>query len=153
MSSAAVPALAAFPVVIEVPVQWGDQDAFGHVNNVVYLRWLESSRIAYMNRVGVLEDFQSARIGPILASIKCDYRRQVIYPDTVAVGARAVRIGRTSIGLEHLIVSRARSEVAAQANATIVVFDYRVQKPYPVPAQVRRAIETLEGREFPEPES
>lgn len=84
-----VAVLEGFPVVIEVPVQWGDQDTFGHVNNVVYLRWLESSRIAYMRRVGLFESLEAERIGPILASIKCDYRRQVTFPDTVAVGVKA----------------------------------------------------------------
>ena len=42
-----------YPVVISLPVQWGDQDLFGHVNNVVYFRWYESARIAYLDRIGV----------------------------------------------------------------------------------------------------
>jgi len=45
--------LADHPVVITWPVQWGDQDAFGHVNNVVYFRWMESARIAYFRQAGV----------------------------------------------------------------------------------------------------
>jgi acyl-CoA thioester hydrolase len=150
---AAVPDLATFPIVIELPVQWGDQDAFGHVNNVVYLRWLESSRIAYMTHVGLLDQFEADRIGPILASIKCDYRRQVTFPDTVAVGVRATRIGRTSISFEQLVASRGRGQVVAQAAATIVVFDYRATKPHPVPAEIRNAIAALEGRDFGSPES
>jgi hypothetical protein len=46
-------ALGAFPVVISCPVQWGDQDAFGHVNNTAYFRWFESGRIAYFERLGL----------------------------------------------------------------------------------------------------
>ena len=38
-------ALRDFPLVVEIPVQWGDQDAFGHVNNAAYFRWFESARI------------------------------------------------------------------------------------------------------------
>lgn len=56
--------LAGFPVVIEIPVQWGDQDAFGHVNNTVYLRWLESGRIAYMTRIGVIDLYRADRPNP-----------------------------------------------------------------------------------------
>ena len=44
-----------WPVTIELPVQWGDMDSFGHVNNVVYLRWFESARIAYGNRIGLAD--------------------------------------------------------------------------------------------------
>ena len=47
--------LGRWPVTLEIPVQWGEMDAFGHVNNVVYLRWFESVRIAYFERCGVLE--------------------------------------------------------------------------------------------------
>lgn len=43
--------LADFPVVIRLPVQWGEQDAFGHVNNIIFFRWYESARIAYCQRL------------------------------------------------------------------------------------------------------
>src|ERR1700679_1275977 len=74
--------LAKFPVWIPLPVFWGDQDAFGHVNNNAYFRWFESARIAYSERIGLLDLFRAKRIGPILASISCDYRRQINFPDT-----------------------------------------------------------------------
>ena len=47
--------LSRWPVTIELPVQWGELDSFGHVNNVVFLRWFESARIAYFERCGVLD--------------------------------------------------------------------------------------------------
>jgi acyl-CoA thioester hydrolase len=140
--------LANFRVVIALPVFWGDQDAFGHVNNNAYFRWFESARIAYSERVGLLDLFRSQRIGPILASIACDYRRQIVFPDTVHVGVRVTRIGRTSLGLEHAIVSESQSAVAAEGISTIVVFDYRANQPHPVPPPVRQAICDVEGRSF-----
>src|SRR5947209_15630375 len=91
--------LEGFPVVLTVAVQWGDQDAFGHVNNTVYFRWFESARIAYCARLGL--SGSRAAIGPILASITCHYRRQLTFPDTVRIGARVTRIGRTSLTMEH----------------------------------------------------
>ncbi len=80
------PLLAEFPVVITLPVQWGDQDAFGHVNNTVYFRWFESARIAYFERIGLSHVLDVEPIAPILASISCDYRRPITFPDTVQVG-------------------------------------------------------------------
>ena len=56
-------------VVVPVVVQWGDQDAFVHVNNTVYFRWMESARIAYGQRIGLLDLLAAQQIGPILASI------------------------------------------------------------------------------------
>ena len=61
--------LADFPVSIELPVQWGDQDAFGHVNNTVYFRWYESARIAYLERLEMADQNSALGLGPILAAI------------------------------------------------------------------------------------
>jgi acyl-CoA thioester hydrolase len=138
--------LAGFPVVFSLPVQWGDQDAFGHVNNTIYFRWFESARIAYFERIGLNHLLEHEPIGPILASMSCDYRRQITYPDTVDIGMRVSRIGRTSIGMEHAVASRRHGAIAADGKSTIVVYDYRAKKSEPVPESVRRAIEVLEGR-------
>lgn len=54
-------------VEIEIPVAWGEMDAYGHVNNIVYLRWFESCRMAYFRRSGVIDRVEGEGIGPILA--------------------------------------------------------------------------------------
>jgi acyl-CoA thioester hydrolase len=135
-----------YRVWISLPVQWGDQDAFQHVNNVVYLRWFESARIAYGNQTGLqLLDVGGQKIGPILAALSCNYRRQLNFPDTVHVGARVTRIGNSSLKMEHRIISEALGAVVADGDSTLVAFDYISQKPVPVPDSVRDAIAKLEG--------
>lgn len=137
-----------FPVGITLPVQWGDQDAFGHVNNTVYFRWFESARIAYGRRIGLNVWKETRNIGPILASITCDYRRQVTFPDTVQVGARITRIGRSSMTMEHVVISEAADGTAAEGTSAVVLFDYTANRSYPIPNELRRAIEEFEGRSF-----
>jgi acyl-CoA thioester hydrolase len=138
--------LSEFPVVVQYPVQWGEQDAFGHVNNIIHFRWFESARIEYLTRLGVDAAGGRPSVGPILAAISCDYRRQLNFPDTVHVGARVVRIGRSSLQMEHRIVSERQAEVVAEGKSTVVVFDYNANKPHPVPDDLRAAISKLEGR-------
>jgi len=140
--------LEGFPVIEARPVQWGEQDSFGHVNHAVYFRWYETSRIAYAQRVGLMGLHKAEGIGSILASVTCDYRRQLTFPDLVYIGARVVRIGRTSLTMEHKLVSREQGVLAAEGRATLVVFDYKANASRPVPDSVRRAIEELEGRSF-----
>jgi acyl-CoA thioester hydrolase len=142
------PLLAKYPITIALPVFWGDQDVFGHVNNNAYFRWFESARIALSQRIGLIDLFRTEQIGPILASVACDYRRQITFPDTIHAAIRVARIGRTSMGLEHAIVSQSQQAVAAEGISTIVVFDFRANKPYPVPPSLRQAIEALHGRTF-----
>lgn len=138
--------LAAYPVVIELPVFWGDQDAFGHANNAVYFRWLESARIAYLERVAMAEKRAADAIGPILAAITCNYRRQVKYPDTMVVGTRITRIGRTSLTMDQQIWSCSHRALVADSGSTVVIFDYQAERSSPVPAALRDAISQLEGQ-------
>lgn len=137
--------LSEFPVVIALPVLWGDLDAFGHVNNLRHLCWAETARVEYLNRVGLWVPLPPAGVGPILASISCDYKRPVNYPDTVQVGARVTRIGNSSLKMEHRIVSKALDTVVAEVVSTLVVLDYSRMKPVPVPENIRHAIEAFEG--------
>lgn len=138
--------LVEYPVVIALPVQWGDQDAYQHVNNVVYFRWYESARIAYTMRLGLGDLMRIQKIGPILASITCDFRRPITFPDTVHIGSRVTRIGRTSFTMEHALVIASARAIAAEGKSTIVVYDYKSSTPVPVPDDARVAISALEGR-------
>jgi len=137
-----------YPVSITLPVQWGDQDAFGHVNNTVYFRWFESARIAYADRIGLSDLMTRTKVGPILASIQCHYRRQVTYPESVHIGARVTRIGRTSFSIVHAILRASDHALAAEGESTVVVFDYNTQSPCPVPEDIRASIEAIEKTSF-----
>jgi acyl-CoA thioester hydrolase len=143
--------LADFPVVTTIPLLWGDQDAFGHANNLVYLRWAETARVEYLLRIGQFPDLPPAGVAPILASIKCDYRRVLNYPDTVYVGTRIARIGNTSFRMEHRIVSLNLDEIAAEVDSTLVMLDYSRNKPVAVSVEVRGVIGALEGKSFETP--
>lgn len=138
-----------YRVVVELPILWGNMDAFGHVNNTVPLRWFESSRVAYVEQLGMVDFMRGAGLGPILASIRCDYLRQLHYPDTVRVGARVARLGNTSLVIEHLLVSDKLQVAAARGQSTVVIFDYQNQRPVRVPQEFRDAVERFEGRPIP----
>ena len=135
---------AEFPVTISQPVQWGDQDGFGHVNNTHFIGGFESARVAYLLKCGI--EMSAKGIGPILAAVHCNFRRQIQYPDTVIVGARVTRLGRSSITIEHKLWSERQSAVAADGTSTVVVFDYQSQQSTPISAELRAIIESVEGR-------
>lgn len=140
-------ALARWPVSVEVPVAWGDMDAFGHVNNTVYLRWFESARIAYFERVG-LSGRAPQGVGPILARATCDYAIPLAYPDAVVVEATVAKLGTTSFTMHYRARSRAHGlQVAAQGEGVVVLVDYARGGKVPLEAALREAIERLEGRD------
>lgn len=150
MESPADP-LADFPVVIELPVQWGEQDLYGHVNNIIYFRWFESARVAYGERLDFARLFREHRLGPILASVRCDFRQQITYPARVRIGARITRLGNSSLTMEHGVAigdneNNLTSGLAASGDSTVVFFDYATQKSTRIPDDLRDRIRSLEGR-------
>lgn len=137
--------LVAFPIVIELPVAWGDMDAFGHLNNTVYFRYFESARIAYLDAIGFRGDASHSGVGPILASTHCRFRRALIYPDRVRVGARVSQLADDRFTMEYRIVSESAPDaVTAEGGAVVVAFDYGPRRKATLPPAVRARILALD---------
>jgi acyl-CoA thioester hydrolase len=137
-----------FPVALELPVLWADQDLFGHVNNTVYLKWFESARVRYWDDSQMRIFMEPKNWGPILASMSCDFLKQVNYPDQIQTAVRMMELGRSSMILEHSIFSAANDSVVAQGRSVIVLFDYTNQKPQRIDDEIRQSIAQFEGRSF-----
>lgn len=138
--------LAGFAVTVTFPVAWGEMDALGHVNNIVYFRYFENGRAQYMTQIGFF-DVRADRptIGPILASINCRFRYPLTYPDEVTVGVRVTTLGADRFTVQHRVVSRQAHVIAAEGEGVIVSYDYRRGQKAPLPAAVREAILALDG--------
>ncbi len=136
-----------WPVSVEVPVAWGDMDALRHVNNAVYARWLETARIEYLARVGLLGAAADPTVGPILARQIIDFQRPVQFPDVVTIDARVASLGTTSLVLRYRVHSRAHRAIVAQGESIVVLFDYAAGEKRPLPDALRAAIEAIEAIE------
>ena len=100
----------------------------------------------YFDLDPIVELLQGTRVGPILVSIHCDYRRQLSHPDTLQVTARVRKIGRTSMMMEHQIFSQQQQLLISEGYSTVVLFDYEKNESLPVSEELRTVIEALEGR-------
>jgi acyl-CoA thioester hydrolase len=138
------PLLAGYPVVVEIPVAWGEMDAYGHLNHAVYFRYMETARIRYFERLDLPGFLGRDPVGPILGAISCRYRVPLSYPDQVSVGARIVRIERDRFIMAYEVFSHRIGKPAAEGEGTIVCYDYRQNRSVPVPDAVRERIERLE---------
>lgn len=65
--------LVPYPSIIQIPIAWGDMDAFGHVNNVNFFRYFESARVNYFDEVQLLEQMKLTGIGAVVGSTDCRY--------------------------------------------------------------------------------
>lgn len=81
---------------------------------------------------------------PILAFTNCDYKVPLTYSDDVVVGARTVKVGRSSFTQKYRVFSTARNCVSALGQGTVVCVDKKTGKPVPVPDDIRGKIERVE---------
>ncbi len=119
-------------VHIELPVLWGDMDAAQHVNNTVYLRWVEAARLVFFEKLqeGQL-NFKS--IAPILAWQDCKYIFPLTYPDTVIVTHDVIQLETDRIQCKSKLFSKAHQRIAAIAHTTLVAYDYKALKKIAIP--------------------
>ena len=134
-----------FSFFSQTPTRWGDADRLGHINNVVYLRYIESGRLDYLDRVlGI--DFKPPIVqGVILADMKVSYLQQVHHPTNLEVATRVSRIGNSSFDFTANIYHQDSDVVVVKSKAVCVWFNYADNCKQPVPRAARDAILTFES--------
>lgn len=113
---------------LTLPVLWGHMDAFQHVNNVIYFRYLESARIAYFEKAQLMKFMEETGVGPILAETSCRYIKPLRFPDTIEIGCRTTVIRDSEMEQDYAIFSQRQERIVATGWALIVAYDYRIFK-------------------------
>ncbi|WP_369602314.1 thioesterase family protein [Hahella sp. SMD15-11] len=116
---------------IEIPVRWGDMDAYGHVNNTVYFRYFEEARVRWLERNGFRVDGKDQ--GPILLQTSCTFLRPVHYPETLWVTTWCKEIGRTSFVTGHEVRSHNGETLYSEGFCKLVWLDHARHRSIPLP--------------------
>lgn len=132
-------------VSIHVPVAWGEQDAFGHVNNVVFFRYFENVRMHFLERIGALRSHREQGIGVILATTTCQFEQPVHWPVDLTISTWCTHIGTTSFTLAYAIRT-ATGTVVATGTSVQVAYDYIHGHKVSIPVDQRNAIGSLMGQ-------
>jgi acyl-CoA thioester hydrolase len=133
-----------FRHVIPISVRFRDVDALGHVNNAVFLTYLETARVEYIH--SVVFDTATRNIsdwGLILAQISCDFKKPIYLGQAVEVGTRIAEMRNSSFLVEQRI--EADGQLAALAKAVLVHYDYQDGKSVRIPGGFRSRVESFEA--------
>ena len=114
----------------------------GHVNNAVYLTYLEEARFAYWRSIWGAEMGAPGTPTVILARAEIDYRKAAAYGDVLEVRLALEKIGRTSITSTYEILTD-RGELVANARTVLVAYDYAKGEPVPIADDVRTRLLAL----------
>ena len=136
------PARAAFALFVPLATRWTDNDAYGHLNNVVYYSLFDTAVNAILIEAGLLDPKTSPIVG-LVVETSCRYYSSLSYPDLAEVGVAVEHLGRSSVRY-HVAVFKAGAPIAAAAGRfTHVYVDRRTNCPFPIPAEHRELMGKL----------
>lgn len=132
----------AYKVFRSIGTRWMDNDAYGHVNNVVYYSWFDTAVNAYLIEQGVLDIHQGETIGLVIET-QCNYFSPLAFPQTVEAGIRVSRLGGSSVRYEVGLFAAGEALTAARGHFVHVYVDKVNRRPQPLPAPLKTVLETL----------
>ena len=132
--------LAQYPIVYDQKIAWGDMDAFGHVNNVIFYRYIESARLAYLDQLDIL----SEPLLTVVLSNQCHYLKPVVYPDQLKVGVKVEEIRNSAFRMKYTLYSEEQKSIVANAEAVIVCVDKESMQKIKIPEYIVDKIKQLE---------
>lgn len=130
------------PVIYNQHVAWGDMDAFGHVNNTIYYRYIESARIHYFDELNIFEQ----DIYTVVASSQCQYLRPLFYPDQLEIGVRVEELRNSAMRMSYVLWSTQQKNTVAVGEAVIVCVDKVNMQKKALPNNMRQKIKEIESR-------
>jgi acyl-CoA thioester hydrolase len=126
-----------------IGTRWMDNDAYGHVNNVVYYSWFDTVVNAHLIEHGVLDIHEGRTIGLVIET-QCNYFASLAFPQTVEAGLRVARIGKSSVRYEVGLFAAGEPLTAAKGHFIHVYVDRATRRPADLPPDLRAVLEALQ---------
>ena len=105
-----------------------DNDAYGHVNNVVYYSWFDTVVNAHLIEAGALDIHHGQTIGLVIET-QCNYFAPVAFPDRITIGIRVAKLGNSSVRYEVGVFREDEQQVAAQGHFIHVYVGRETRRP------------------------
>jgi acyl-CoA thioester hydrolase len=129
-----------------ITTRWSDNDAYAHVNNVVYYSWFDTVVNQFLIANGVLDIEHSPVIG-LVVETQCNYFASVAFPDRVTAGLRVTRLGNSSVCYEVGIFREDEESACAQGHFVHVYVDRATRKPAALPDNMRTLLQSIEVKQ------
>jgi len=133
-----------FTVIHEIHPRFRDTDAMGHVNNAVYVTYIEIARQVYWERLDHVADYRQVPF--ILAHVTIDFRSEALVQEVLVIGIRCEWVGTKSFAFGYQIWEKQSERLVVEATSVQVCYDYAAKKTLVMPDDLRRKVEGLEGR-------
>lgn len=136
------PSLKDYPYQTSITTRWEDNDAYGHINNVVYYSFFDTAVNRFLIEQGKL-DIHAGKIVGYVVSSQCQYIAPAAYPEPIFVGMRVVKLGRTSVTYGLSVFAGAEQRRIAHGTFVHVFVDRQTDKAVEIPSNLRTVLASL----------
>ena len=127
---------------LAIATRWMDNDVYGHVNNVTYYSYFDTVVNEHLVRAGGLDFIADPAIG-VVVETGCVFRKSLSFPEIIDAGLAVTKLGRSSVVYEIALFRQGDDGTAALGRFVHVWVDRVSQRPVPIPARIRAALEPL----------
>jgi len=131
-----------YPHLVPLSTRWSDNDAYGHLNNVIYYSLFDTAVNRHLLDHGVL-DIAGSPVIAFVIETRCTYFTSLAYPDPIEVGLKVVKLGTSSVTYEVAIFRADQDRAAAVGSFTHVYVGRATNRPASIPEKVRALLSTL----------
>ena len=129
-----------YKLSLELRIDFSDLDMYKHVNNITFIRFLQSGRVNFWEATGLATLFSETNKGAILVSTHCDFKKSLFYPGKAIVKTKLAYIKNSSFGLDQVILNE-KGEVCAEGRDIAVFFDFSKDQALPIPIDLRESMQ------------
>jgi len=129
-----------FKLSLTLRIDWSEMDTYQHVNNVNFMKYMQSARVQFWEVTGLAELYAKTKKGPMLVSTKCDFKHPLFFPGNVTIKTKVAFIKNSSFGLYHLLYND-DGELCAEGNDVAVCFDFNIDKTFRITEELRAVMQ------------
>jgi acyl-CoA thioester hydrolase len=129
-----------YKLSLELRIDFSDLDMYRHVNNLTFIRFLQSGRVNFWEATGLAAMFSETNKGAILVSTHCDFKKSLFYPGKAVVKTKLAYIKNSSFAVDQVILNE-KGEICAEGRDIAVFFDFSKDKSLPIPSDLRESMQ------------
>lgn len=130
-----------YKLSLSIRLDWSDLDMYRHVNNLTFMRFMQSGRVNFWEATGLSAIYEKTNRGPMLVSSHCDFKKSLYYPGIVTVKTKLAFLKNSSFGVDHVILNESE-EICAQGRDVAVCYDFNKGETYHIPEDLRKTMKT-----------
>lgn len=128
-----------YKLSLELRIDFSDLDLYRHVNNLTFIRFMQSGRVNLWEVTGLSEMFDEQNKGAILVSSHCDFKKSLYYPGTAIIKTKVSFLKNSSFGIDHIILNN-DGEICATGHDVAACYDFNSNTTFPIPPDLREVL-------------